>query len=109
MSLVNLSTPEIWFVCGSQHLYGPGPLKQVAANAQKVAEALAASRALPLKTRFKALLTTPDEITSVMLEANTMRRIPARCAEYRTLNVAVTLLWNVAASGTMPFTGMAAR
>ncbi|HWA27274.1 MAG TPA: L-arabinose isomerase [Lacunisphaera sp.] len=65
-----LATPEIWFVCGSQHLYGPGPLKQVAANAREVADALAASKALPLKTRFKALLTTPDEITSVMLEAN---------------------------------------
>ncbi len=65
-----LASPEIWFVCGSQHLYGPGPLKQVAANAQKVAEALAASKTLPLKTTFKALLTTPDEITNVMLAAN---------------------------------------
>jgi L-arabinose isomerase len=65
-----LASPEIWFVCGSQHLYGPGPLKQVAANAQKVAEVLAAAKALPLKTKFKALLTTPDEITHVMLEAN---------------------------------------
>src|SRR4051812_36766473 len=65
-----LASPEIWFLCGSQHLYGPGPLKQVAANAQKVAEALAASKTLPLKTKFKALLTTPDEITNVMLEAN---------------------------------------
>ena len=65
-----LASPEIWFVCGSQHLYGPGPLKQVAANAQAVADALAAATALPLKTRFKALLTTPDEITNVMLAAN---------------------------------------
>ena len=65
-----LATPEIWFVCGSQHLYGPGPLKQVAANAKQVADALAASKTLPLKTKFKALLTTPDEITNVMLEAN---------------------------------------
>jgi L-arabinose isomerase len=70
MSLVNLASPEIWFVCGSQHLYGPGPLKQVAANAQKVADALATSKRLPLKTVFKALLTTPDEITNVMLAAN---------------------------------------
>ncbi len=65
-----LASPEIWFVCGSQHLYGPGPLKQVAANAQAVAAALAAAKALPLKTKFKALLTTPDEITNVMLAAN---------------------------------------
>ena len=71
-----LSSPEIWFVCGSQHLYGPGPLKQVAANAQKVAAALAAAKALPLKTRFKTLCTTPDEITNVMLAANS----DANCA-----------------------------
>ncbi|MBS0664263.1 MAG: L-arabinose isomerase [Verrucomicrobia bacterium] len=66
----HLASPEIWFVCGSQHLYGPGPLQQVAANAQAVVDALAASRRLPLKTVFKALLTTPDEITNVMLAAN---------------------------------------
>jgi L-arabinose isomerase len=65
-----LASPEIWFVTGSQHLYGPGPLQQVAENSQKVAAALAASKQLPLKTVFKALLTTPDEITKVMLEAN---------------------------------------
>jgi len=65
-----LASPEIWFVCGSQHLYGPGPLKQVAANARAVADALAAAKTLPLKTKFKALLTTPDEITNVMLAAN---------------------------------------
>jgi L-arabinose isomerase len=70
MSLVNLASPEIWFVCGSQHLYGPGPLQQVAANAQKIADTLADAKKLPLKTVFKALLTTPDEITRVMLEAN---------------------------------------
>ncbi|HEY5550295.1 MAG TPA: L-arabinose isomerase [Opitutaceae bacterium] len=65
-----LSSPEIWFVCGSQHLYGPGPLKQVAANAQAVADELAASNRVPLKVVFKALLTTPDEITNLCIEAN---------------------------------------
>jgi L-arabinose isomerase len=68
--MINLASPEIWFVTGSQHLYGPGPLKQVVENSQKVVDALAASDRLPLKTVFKALLTTPDEITNVMLEAN---------------------------------------
>ena len=71
-----LETPKIWFVCGSQHLYGPGPLKQVAANARKVAEALAASEKLPLTTVFKALLTTPDEIANLCIEANS----DANCA-----------------------------
>jgi len=66
----NLATPEIWFVTGSQHLYGPGPLQQVAANSRQIADAFAASKRLPLKTVFKALLTTPDDIRSVFLEAN---------------------------------------
>jgi L-arabinose isomerase len=72
----NLASPEIWFVTGSQHLYGPGPLKQVAANSKKIAYALGASKRIPLKVVFKALLTTPDEIRTLCLEANH----DARCA-----------------------------
>jgi L-arabinose isomerase len=66
----NLATPEIWFVCGSQHLYGPGPLEQVAGNARAVAQALDAANAIPLKVVFKSLLTTSEEIRALMLEAN---------------------------------------
>ena len=73
---MKLSPSEIWFVCGSQHLYGPGPLKQVAANARAVATALGASKHIPVKIVCKALLTTPDEITKLCLDANT----DARCA-----------------------------
>ena len=68
--MINLAAPEIWFVCGSQHLYGPGPLQRVAADARDVAGALAESPKLPLKTVFKALLTTPDEIAKLCMEAN---------------------------------------
>jgi L-arabinose isomerase len=66
----NLSIPEIWFVCGSQHLYGEGPLRQVAENAQAVVDGLAKSGRLPLPLRYKALLTRPDEITNLCIEAN---------------------------------------
>ena len=66
----NLPTSEIWFVCGSQHLYGPGPLAQVAANAKEVADSLSGSKRIPYKIVFKKLLTTPDEITNVCVEAN---------------------------------------
>ena len=65
-----LASPEIWFVCGSQHLYGPGPLQQVAANAQQVAAGLAKSKKIPLKIVFKALVTTPDEITQLCIDAD---------------------------------------
>jgi L-arabinose isomerase len=65
-----LATPEIWFVCGSQHLYGPGPLKQVAANAQAVVDGLVKSKRLPLPLKFKALLVDSDQIAKVCVEAN---------------------------------------
>src|SRR4029453_11977796 len=65
-----LSTPEIWLLCGSQHLYGPGPPKTVAANAQEGPKTLDASTRVPLPVRFKGLLTTPDEIRRTLLEAN---------------------------------------
>lgn len=65
-----LLSPEIWFVCGSQHLYGPGPLKQVAANAQAIATKLDKAKALPLRVVCQPLLTTPEEITNLVIAAN---------------------------------------
>jgi L-arabinose isomerase len=68
--MINLGSPQIWFVCGSQHLYGPGPLQRVAADARDIAGGLAESPKLPLKTVFKSLLTTPDDIARLCMEAN---------------------------------------
>jgi len=65
-----LSIPEIWFVCGSQHLYGPGPLQEVASNAEEVAAALDESEHVALPVRYKALVTTPAEVTKLMQEAS---------------------------------------
>ena len=45
--MIGLATPEIWLVCGSQHLYGPGPLEQVAAHAREIAGALASFAEAP--------------------------------------------------------------
>ena len=68
-----LTTPEIWFVCGSQHLYGPEPLRQVESNASSVAGALNEASSIPLPVVFKGLLTTSSEIRRLMLEANAAR------------------------------------
>ena len=68
--MIGLATAEVWLVCGSQHLYGPGPLEQVAAHGREIAGAFADSPKLPLRTSFKALLTTPDEIVKLCLDAN---------------------------------------
>ncbi len=61
---------EAWFVVGSQHLYGPEALAQVAQNAQVVAGSLNESNQLPVKVVFKPIVTTPDEVTAVCQSAN---------------------------------------
>tara|TARA_R110002020_G_scaffold22405_1_gene75742 strand:- start:11881 stop:13431 length:1551 start_codon:yes stop_codon:yes gene_type:complete len=62
---------EIWFVTGSQHLYGPETLAQVANNSREVAKGLDASSHIPIKIVYKDIVTTSDEITNVCLAANT--------------------------------------
>ena len=61
---------EVWFVVGSQHLYGPETLAQVAANSGVIAEALNASGKLPVKVVLQPTVKTPDEIYNVCQSAN---------------------------------------
>ncbi|UQS83104.1 L-arabinose isomerase [Bombilactobacillus thymidiniphilus] len=61
---------EFWFAAGSQHLYGEETLKSVASDAQKIVDALNASHKLPYHIVFKAVLTTAEEITQFMKQAN---------------------------------------
>ena len=64
------NTLEVWFVTGSQHLYGPAALAQVAENSRQVVAGLNASSALPLPVVFKPVVTTPESILAVCREAN---------------------------------------
>src|SRR5579863_7795723 len=70
MAIIQLATPDIWFVCGSQHLYGPGPLAQVAENARRIAAALSDNPGLPLKTVYKPIVKTSEEILDVCAKAS---------------------------------------
>ena len=70
MSLPNLKTFEVWFVTGSQHLYGEETLKQVATHSQTIAKALDASPQIPVKIVFKPTVKTPEEIHGICQEAN---------------------------------------
>jgi hypothetical protein len=56
----NLKTLEVWFVTGSQHLYGPETLRQVSTNAEKIAAALGNESSIPVSVVFKPIVTTPD-------------------------------------------------
>jgi L-arabinose isomerase len=69
----NLKKLEVWFVTGSQHLYGPETLKQVAEDSVKIADGLDKSPKIPVKIVFKPILTTPDSITELCSEANSSK------------------------------------
>jgi L-arabinose isomerase len=61
---------EIWFVTGSQHLYGEETLKKVAANSTQIARALDESKRIPAPVVFKPVLKSPEEIRQLCLDAN---------------------------------------
>jgi len=61
---------EVWFVTGSQHLYGQEVLKTVDAHSAEIAKKLDASKTIPAKVVFKPVLTTPDAIVNLCTEAN---------------------------------------
>jgi len=68
--MISFNPSEIWFITGSQHLYGEVALKQVAANSKKIVAELNGTKRLPLKLVFKPVLTGPDAIRRLCLEAN---------------------------------------
>ncbi len=61
---------EVWFVTGSQHLYGPGPLQQVQENTGRMVAGLTAGGELPVTLTTKPIVTTAAEITAVCRAAN---------------------------------------
>ncbi|MGB6151175.1 MAG: L-arabinose isomerase [Pricia sp.] len=61
---------EIWFVTGSQHLYGAETLEQVEKNSQTIMKGFNASADIPLKIVHKPTVKTPNEITDVCQEAS---------------------------------------
>ena len=61
---------EIWLITGSQHLYGPGVLKQVTENSATIANNLAASDKISIKIVAKDTVKSPSDILAVCLAAN---------------------------------------
>ena len=71
--MLDLKQYEVWFVTGSQHLYGPQTLETVAEHSRKIAAFLGASEHIPVQVVFKPVLTTPDAIRQLCLEANSTK------------------------------------
>jgi L-arabinose isomerase len=74
--MIQIPPREYWFITGSQHLYGEEALREVAEHARQVVSGLNTSGRLPGTLVFKPVVTTPQAIRAICLEANSS----ANCA-----------------------------
>ena len=68
--MTDLKSLEVWFVTGSQHLYGDETLKKVAAHSKEIAAYLNDAASTPVRVVFKPTVKTAEEIYAVCQEAN---------------------------------------
>ncbi len=68
--MIDLKRYEVWFATGSQHLYGEETLMKVAEHSKAIVRSLSGSPAIPVKVEFKPVLTSPDSIYKLCLDAN---------------------------------------
>ena len=67
---------DLWFITGSQHLYGPETLERVARDSRAIVDSLNGGGAVPYPVTWQPTVKTAEEVSSV-LEAATA---DARCA-----------------------------
>lgn len=65
-----MSNKEVWFVTGSQHLYGPKVLQTVAQDSEIIVAGLNQSGKLPVRLVVKPTVKSPEEIFAVCQQAN---------------------------------------
>lgn len=71
--MIDLSGLEVWFVTGSQHLYGPETLKAVEQHSAIIGAALSAASSIPVEVVAKPVVTTRESIERLCLDANSSR------------------------------------
>jgi L-arabinose isomerase len=62
--------PQVWFLTGSQHLYGPDTLEQVARQSQQIQRMLTEAGRITAEIVWQPVLTDTAAIRNVMLAAN---------------------------------------
>jgi L-arabinose isomerase len=61
---------EVWFVTGSQHLYGEETLRQVDEHSKIIADSFNDSTQIPVRVVFKPVVKSPEEIYAICQEVN---------------------------------------
>ena len=69
--MIDLKKFEVWFITGSQHLYGEETLKLVAEHSQQIAKGLDSSGKIPVQVIYKPVVKSTEEIYETMQQANT--------------------------------------
>lgn len=72
--MINIKHLEVWFLTGSQHLYGEETLKQVKVHAEEIARHFDRLDVIPVSIVFKPVIKTPEEIFDLIDEANRSAR-----------------------------------
>ena len=69
--MIDLKKFEVWFITGSQDLYGEETLKKVAEHSTGIAGSLSAALQIPVRVVYKPVVKSSDEIYATIQEANT--------------------------------------
>jgi L-arabinose isomerase len=73
--MIDLKTFEVWFVTGSQNLYGEETLRLVAEHSQEIAKGLDASGKIPVRVVYKPTVKSTQEIYDTLVAANTAENV----------------------------------
>ncbi|RYF22379.1 MAG: L-arabinose isomerase [Flavobacteriales bacterium] len=68
--MINLKTLEVWFITGSQNLYGEETLRQVALHAEEVAKSINNAKQIPVTVVYKPIVKSTEEIFDTLQQAN---------------------------------------
>jgi L-arabinose isomerase len=68
--MIDLQNFEVWFVSGSQELYGEAILQKVAEHSHQMAAGMSQSRYIPVKVIDRSVVTSAEAILEICQEAN---------------------------------------
>ncbi|WP_179413442.1 L-arabinose isomerase [Mucilaginibacter sp. E4BP6] len=73
--MIDLKIFEVWFITGSQDLYGEETLKKVAEHSQEIVRGLDTSGKIPVRIVFKPIVKSSEEIYATIQEANLAKNV----------------------------------
>lgn len=68
--MIDLKTFEVWFITGSQNLYGEETLKKVAEHSQEIAKGIDGAANIPVRVVYKPVVKSTEEIYNTLQQAN---------------------------------------